>query len=344
MRRNPRPTLVGAPRGERRCGRPSLAAGLWILGLGWVLAHPGALLAAKDRVFSIPLDDLKAWSERVVVPMTVKVTAHSQVHPRAKDCEMHFAAESDDYEGDPPGLVLEPMNLCVEPFFGKGTRRAPEKWMEFGDDATKDEAVQAEGVPRIWPEHLVGEAKPANPHHAIELHPLTALTVGGKTRHFSSLIFDPGYEGVQEATALRILSRTQVSVVNRGGMVEVTFNCPCSLGNFTVLDVKMVKSSVRNAQGGHRMNGRVARSDGKPIPVRLVSVAGSRFDDWITDLVKRKGASAELEALVLLALSPEALYEAAQRSHGNRVQVRHPMELIIYGEHSEDGEEPNEDE
>ena len=41
---------------------------------------------------------------------------HSNVHPLEDDCEMHFGAHSDAFQGDPDGLVLEPMNVCVQPF------------------------------------------------------------------------------------------------------------------------------------------------------------------------------------------------------------------------------------
>jgi len=320
---------------HREAVRPRFLAVVWVLALASVLASPTVLIAG-DLVFSIPLDDLKVWAEKIVVPMEVTIHGHSAVHSLNSDCEMHFGAESANYKGDPPGLVLEPMNLCVEPFFGQD-EESDADWTDFGDEAV-DKTVQAEGVPRIWPEHIGGQAPtPSNPHHAIELHPLIRLTVDGQARDFSSFISDaPGYTGgLQPASALRILAKTKVSVAQSDdGMVKVTFNYsgPGHIGNFTLLHVKIINSSVTSADGGHRMNGSVKGSNGAAITVRLVSVAGSHFDDSLADLLQSNGTSAELDALALLALSPEALYKSAKLSHGNSVPVSHPIQLIIYGE------------
>src|SRR2546422_3921413 len=78
-----------------------------------------AALAQGDRVFSVPLDELKTWSEKVIVSLNVEITGNSKVHRVEADCEMHFGAKASGYNGDPPGWVLEPMNLCILAFPGK---------------------------------------------------------------------------------------------------------------------------------------------------------------------------------------------------------------------------------
>src|SRR5215813_5174819 len=149
---------------------------------------------APDRIFSIPVEVLKNWSENIVISMDAKITGHSGVHSLQSDCEMHFGGQSDSFQGIPPGLVLEPANLCVQPFFGK-TKLVRKDWLTFGESLV-GATVKVRGVPRIWPEHLIGKESDSNPHHAVEIHPLTVLKRGTLERDFSSFIFDPEeYEG-----------------------------------------------------------------------------------------------------------------------------------------------------
>src|SRR6266850_4451836 len=74
--------------------------------------------AAKE--FSIPINNLSDWANTVVVTVNgARIEGHSKVHPLDSDCELHFGAHSTNFQGDPDGLVLEPMNVCVAPFPGK---------------------------------------------------------------------------------------------------------------------------------------------------------------------------------------------------------------------------------
>jgi len=282
-------------------------------------------------VFSIPIGDLRLWSEKIVVPMDVEITGRSGVHPKDQDCEMHFGGISDSFKGDPPGMVLEPMNLCVHPFFGK-TQFIKKDWLTYAD-ALVGATVHAEGVPRIWPEHLVGDESDSNPHHAVEFHPLTTLRKASLKRDFSTFVFDPSeYEGgLKPETAIRILTRTTVSVANHDGMAEITFDSG-RIGNFTFLHFTILRSSIEALEGGHRMNGEVREDTGETIPVRLVTIAGSPVDGAITKLAGRSGQRFGMDALVLLSLSPEALHKAAQQSSGDSIVVQNPFQLIVYGE------------
>src|SRR5207244_6700727 len=51
----------------------------------------------------------------------VTVDARSKVHPLPSDCEMHVAAHGDSDFASPPGLVLEPPNLCKRRLPGVST-------------------------------------------------------------------------------------------------------------------------------------------------------------------------------------------------------------------------------
>jgi hypothetical protein len=286
--------------------------------------------AGGDRVFSVPLDHLKTWSEKVIVALNVEITGNSKVHTLANDCEMHFGAKSPAYNGDPPGLVLEPMNLCINPFPGKSTQ-SNKDWEDFGK-SLKGAKVRAEGVPRIWPEHLVGGGD-SNPNHAVELHPMTKLQRGNQVFDLSSYISAPdGFEGgVKPATAQKILTDSETSVTEKDGMVEIDFQAG-QIGNFTTLQITVMSDSIVDVNGSHRMNGQVSMDRRQKVLVRLVTVAGSVINKTIAQLKGKKGRKVTVDALVLFSLSPEALYKAAKESRGQEVSVNDPIQLIVYGQ------------
>src|SRR5882672_2893238 len=150
--------------------------------------------AAAEKLFTIPINNLRDWANTVVVTVDgVRIEGHSNVHPLASDCELHFGAHSTNFQGDPDGFVLEPMNVCVQPFPGK-TGQSNADWLAFANQITGT-VVIVSGVPRIWPEHLVGGNEASNPNHAVEIHPLTTVTTGGKTIDFAPNIFAGDFPG-----------------------------------------------------------------------------------------------------------------------------------------------------
>jgi len=210
--------------------------------LQWLLLASVALANAAlavDRNFSVPIDDLKKWSDAIVIQLRgVTVKGASGVHGVKSDCEMHFGATVDGYKGDPDGWVLEPMNVCVEPF-KHGGAYSKKEWLDFAR-SLRNKRVTAYGVPRIWPEHLIGGKWPSNPNHAMELHPLTKLSVQGKTHDFTSFIYAPdGFPGgLSDATAYKILDELEVHVTEQGGEVEIEFDAG-RIGNFASLAVRL---------------------------------------------------------------------------------------------------------
>jgi hypothetical protein len=221
------------------------------------------------------------------------------------------------------------MNLCITPFPGKAVQ-SNKDWEDFGK-SLKGAKVRAEGVPRIWPEHLVGGAE-SNPNHAVELHPLTKLQQGTRVFDFTSYIYAPdGFEGgVGAETASRILTDIEVSVIEKDGMVEVSVEVG-RIGNFTTVSLAIVPDSIVEAGGGHRMNGEVNLGRKQKIPVRLVTVAGTDIDKAVARSKGKKGRRLAFDALVLFSLSSEALYAAAKESRGQEVTVQTPLQLIVYG-------------
>jgi len=291
----------------------------------------------SDRTFSVPLDNLKAWSDQVVVSMNFDILGNSKVHPVANDCEMHFGANAPGFRGEPTGFVLEPMNLCVEPFPGKA-EQSNKDWEDFGRNL-KGARVRVDGVPRIWPEHLIGGSD-SNPDHAVEIHPVTRLQRGSQVTEFASFIFAPnGFPGgVGEATARKILSETEVFVTENDGLVEINFQAG-RIGNFTTLQISFNTDDIENVNGSHRINGQAVLGRNEHTQVRLVTVAGSDINQALDKLKNsRRNRRISLDALVLFSLSPEALFKAAKASHGRQVSVENPLQLIVFGQPEEEEE------
>ena len=288
--------------------------------------------SAAIKEFSVPMTNLRDWASAVITTVDqVRIEGHSKVHKVADDCEMHFGAHTPAFKGDPDGLVLEPMNACVQAFPGK-SEQSDKDWTDFADKVTNaTSTLRASGVPRIWPEHLVGGGV-SNPDHAVELHPLTTLVSSGKSFDFSENIFAGDYSGgVGEPTALAIVQNTTASVTKNGEAVDISFSGG-RIGNFTVLGVVIDRASIESdGAGSFRMNGHVLIDPSTPVPVRIITVKGSAINAGITKLRRGTGTQVELEALVLFSLSPESLLAAAEKSNGRAVAVERPIQLILYG-------------
>jgi hypothetical protein len=85
---------------------------------------------------------------------------------------------------------------------------------------------------------------------------------------------------------------------------------------------------VNTAPGGHLIDGEVTAGEAEAKRIRMLTVAGSEIDGAIAASIGKT-----FTALVLFALNPKALMEAAQTSHGQSVDVTDALELILYGEH-----------
>jgi hypothetical protein len=287
--------------------------------------------APAGKEFSIPLNNLSDWANTVVVTINdVRIEGNSKVHPMASDCELHFGAHSPSFLGDPDGLVLEPMNACVAPFPGK-TEQNNADWLAFAGQI-KNTVVSVSGVPRIWPEHLSGGNEPSNPNHAVEIHPLTSVTVAGKNFDFAPNVFAGEYTGgVGEPTALSIVQKTSVSVTRVADSAEISFRAG-TIGNFTVLDIVIDKNSIASdGAGSFRMDAVVAVDDETSAPVHIVTAKGSPINDEIAKLKGKRRRNVSMQALVLFSLSPKALLDAANESQGTPVAVDKPLQLILYG-------------
>jgi hypothetical protein len=293
--------------------------------------------ASQAKDFSVPFAALQAWSNSITISLeNVTIKGHSGVHRIKSDCEMHFGASVKGFEGDPPGWVLEPMNVCIEPFPGK-KKRSDSDWLDFGDSLV-GKSVTAIGVPRLWPEHLVGRSEPSNPNHAAELHPLTKLIVGKRTFDFSKLVYAPeGFDGgLSEATALKLLDpeQTEVTVARSGEDVEISLDAG-RIGNFTTLTVTLLKDGLEELSDGYRVNGTVPLAKGKSQSVSVVAPAGTAGYTLVQEFRSSGRDKVRVNnALVLFSLSPKALIAAAQNGAGD-VTVNNPIQFILYGAESE---------
>lgn len=281
---------------------------------------------SKD--FSIPLANLRDWAKTVVVTMDqVKIEGNSQVHQLEDDCEMHFGAHTPGFQGMPDGLVLEPMNVCVE-----SPPDAFDSWPALAK-SLKNKTVTASGVPRIWPEHLQGGTA-SNPDHAAELHPLTGIVSAGNPGSpfdFSANIFAGEYHGKDGNR--NIAQRVSVSVTTEGQTVNISFRGG-QIGNFTTVELSIDRASITSdGAGSFRMNADATMDNGATVPVRVVTVKGSPINDAMPAIKSGPGPAHIIEsALVLNSLNTEALLDAATRSHGQPVQVTdRPVQFILYG-------------
>ena len=303
--------------------------------LSVALFAPLSLLHAQgDRVFSIPLVDLESWSKDVVITLTdVTIHDHSGVHQLDDDCEMHFGASSTNFSGDPPGLVLEPMNICTESF-EPGTEYSKAKWLEYAN-SLNDKVVTISGVPRIWPEHLVGKASDSNPHHAVEFHPLTSINDGTSSKNFSSMISCPEtyMGGLSEEKAKAIIAEASVGVTASGENCEIDFDA-ATIGNFTTLTIRFQKSAVESLTSGHRIGGWVVWTKNSKTSMRFITVAGSPVDEAVKKFKTSTKKTMTFQALVLFSLNPKQLHAAGLKSisTGKRSVVSNPLQLIVYGE------------
>lgn len=273
------------------------------------------------KEFTVPVSTLRNWASAVIVEVDAfTVEGHSAVHALADDCEMHLGGHTPNFTGDPDGLVMEPMNACVQP--------APAgfaSWPAFGDSLLTN-SITAFGVPRIWPEHLDG-GSPSNPDHAAELHPLTSLTFGAKTFDFAPNVFAGKFQGgVSNATALKIVQQTTVSVTATGDSADISFSAG-TIGNFTILSLVIDRTSI--ADDGHGSFRAAATVDS--VPVHLVSAKGSTVNTELGKMKSGKKNQIAQNMLILFSLSPQALLDAATRSHGTAVPVTEPIQLILYG-------------
>lgn len=285
----------------------------------------------KPKEFSIPLSNLRNWANSVVVTMTdVRIEGNSNVHTQEADCELHFGAHSSNYQGDPDGLVLEPMNACIQPFPGK-TEQKNADWTAFAKKI-KDTTVTVTGVPRIWPEHLSGGTSPSNPDHAVEFHPLTSVVTSSESFDFAPNVFAGEYEGgVGEDTALKIAQNTFVTVTRVGDSAEISFRSG-QIGNFTVLDLLIDRDSITSdGAGSFRMDGEVISDDATVAFVHIVTAQGSPINAAIEKAKGKRRKSITMQALVLFSLSPKALLDAANKSNGTPVDVEKPLQLVLYG-------------
>lgn len=304
---------------------------IWLHTIGFVILGSCSAQGQSERVFSVPLDDLKTWSEKVVIPVKAKITGHSSVHGVASDCEMHMGATLVGYKGDPVGWVLEPMNLCLEVMPDQEIKKTSD-WEVLGDTLV-GKTVDASGVPRIWPEHLKVDPrhKDSNPAHATEVHPLVTLSSGPKSFDFGPFVFAPeGFSGIKPRTAQAILTTTRVHVREQSGMVEITFESS-QIGNFAELQVTVDRDSIKDIDGSHAMDGTAVAASEEPSDVHLITVTGSAVNDTIASAKKGKKKHVTFDSLVLFSLNPETLFAAAKNSHGKEVEVETPIQLIVYG-------------
>jgi len=80
------------------------------------------------------------------------------------------------------------------------------------------------------------------------------------------------------------------------------------------------------------IGGVVILDSGQEVSVKLLVPQGTSIRDAISKLIQKGKTSAQFDFLVLFSLDPVALHDAATQSTGEPVEVKEPLQLIIYGE------------
>lgn len=172
----------------------------------------------EQQAFDFALSEsylLKVEHEGILPTFSVHMDARTKsVHTLGSDCEIHMAATSVDTLGTPPGLVVEPPNLCK--FRPPDTPATSEKnlreviWPSLFDSRVIGKECAVTGFPRIFTEHAQGPEDAANPNHVLEIHPATAVTCGGQELSFIGFLKAiKGMRAIKPATAASCINTTE---------------------------------------------------------------------------------------------------------------------------------------
>lgn len=191
-----------------------------------------------------------ASQNTLMFPMRVRLEARSEVHSLGSDCEMHIAGHPVDAEDTaaPPGVVVEPPNLCKNQPPGGGT------WADFVDQSLIGQTCTVIGFPRIFDEHLVGDETPTNPHHMLEIHP--ALKIDCDTADLDATGFLAYHEGMSEiqASSAATCFDTRLWVRQRDDLDRYEFlaNRHRYCGNFASFELSVFTEWIRQLSNtGH---------------------------------------------------------------------------------------------
>ncbi len=300
---------------------------------------------AQGKV-TLSRDMLETMAKSAVVSLEGLAGAASDVHvlltsKPSNDCEFHFrfTPSGQIWRGAPyPHYVAEPPNACL--YDENGTYNDDQgslakRWRTW-TEALEGKTVTVEGVPRIWFEHTKGQEHPSNPHHVLELHPVTVIDILGdqpKSIRAVKWIHDiPSFKGIKTSTVQSIFENGDVRARRIGGnQIEVSYEG--RLGNFARLDVQFDLTSAKKLNKGYRMRGRVANVSG--YAASFLAIEGTNIYDELETRLKHQHKTARIKVLGLISIDPVSVLAAASQAGS---KVTRPYQFVLFGEEGDYGE------
>jgi hypothetical protein len=336
--------------------RQSLRGWAAVVSLLLTLVAPSLTLAAADFIATIPKEALDALANSALVEVRAVGGPGGPLHPAgptsSNDCEFHFVITPADakWTTSPKPWVAEPPNVCLYDRDGAPPdiddlrdrwKALKPKWKSYAE-MLKDKDVVVEGVPRLWFEHMGEDGPPSSPGHALEIHPVTKITLGASTTDFTSFLHDiPNNPGISENTIFNTLKRSKVTIeAVTAAAVRVGFEKHSNLGNFARVRVRVDLASLKPVAGGHRANA-TTRANGETFRVSVLSVVGTATHRRIQKAKDDGQATTTISVLALFSLSPAAIKAAAANGPGT---VTQPFQFILFGLKGDFGHSNAEDE
>jgi len=179
----------------------------------------------------------------------------------------------------PPSVVVEPPNLC------KNDAPGGDSWASLVTDQLIGKTCLVRGFPRIYDEHLVGDATATNPHHMFEIHPAMNIECegGGSIDATTFMAFHEGMSEIKPSSAAKCFgTELWVRRNSSAGRYEFRAKREKNCGNFASFEYSMFKEWIRELpHGGHSALIRV-RPEGLPYTtLKLYTYPHTRADEVV---------------------------------------------------------------
>ncbi len=297
----------------------ALAVILW--GLWLAPAEPAELRVRKEL--------LVQQADRALITATGRFDhVKEAVNSLQADCDLHAPVRVHEIK---VAVVGEFMNAC-------STALDPAEVTQW----TKEADGQIDGVFRVWFEHPgkkddvlteeepVGPYRSSNPPHAVEIHPIVRIRVGGTEHKFFDAIRAIEKDGqafkAKGTAALRTLLKRKIAIQafdGSDGEEYISIESGCCLPNYFRLEA-VLKATPKKTDDGHWavmdiLDGQTTLARG----IRLFSIEGTKVDTAFKGL--KKNTRFSFWAITRLDLSQ--VVKAADENGGEPFRL--PFELVL---------------
>jgi len=304
-------------------------------------------LQGQEYDFALPESFLETLRGQKTLETTFRVvlTDHTaNVHPAAKDCEMHLAGTLvEAVNWDPEHIVVEPPNLCANDPPPGGS------WGDVFDSQVLNREISVTGFFRVFTEHASGKTTPANPNHTFEIHPATAIGA----MDFHAFLAPPGDLGAITAkSAKSCLEQRTVSVKYDSSNKRYEFKDQGGqCGNFVILQVASItrnwiadvgfnqRGKAAPHTGGHSAIARVSPDGMSRESVKIYTLPNSAVDQWLMNVKAGKIDPTQVFLHGIFTYDWFAFVKALQNRQtqkwnqpSNWTDIPHPLAFVAFGE------------